>query len=351
MRSKRACAKSEKTKRRLVVVTGIIVIVLVVVLAVVGGSSSAKSVTIADMANGQYADQKVQVSGNVVENSFSTEDNVLTFDMYDPAGDQTQYLRVKYEGGVAATFGNDVTAICTGKVGADGVLHATELVTKCPSKYENSSNALGVAQLADYGDSVLDKPVKVTGTVKDGTLAAAGQGDRFVLVDAEGAPELSVLFDDALSDEVRDGSPLSHGVRIGAGQPASRLDVAGNARGRNALERAAAGAAACAGQVGAAHRQHERIARRQVGHLGADLRRNVPEQRYQVRQQAQQHAYVQRLEALGGGSPRRRLVGHGRSLHILDDDASHDSTPLLASPARPAPRPASADVRPVHQTV
>ena len=194
-----------KTKRRLVVVTGIIVIVLVVVLAVVGGSSS---VTIADMANGQYADQKVQVSGNVVENSFSTEDNVLTFDMYDPSGDQTQYLRVKYEGGVAATFGNDVTAICTGKVGADGVLHATELVTKCPSKYENSSNALGVAQLAEYGDSVLDKPVKVTGTVKDGTLAAAGQGDRFVLVDAEGAPELSVLFDDALSDEVRDGSTL-----------------------------------------------------------------------------------------------------------------------------------------------
>ena len=156
----------------------------------------------------QYADQKVQVSGNVVENSFSTEDNVLTFDMYDPSGDQTQYLRVKYEGGVAATFGNDVTAICTGKVGADGVLHATELVTKCPSKYENSSNALGVAQLAEYGDSVLDKPVKVTGTVKDGTLAAAGQGDRFVLVDAEGAPELSVLFDDALSDEVRDGSTL-----------------------------------------------------------------------------------------------------------------------------------------------
>ena len=188
-----------KTKRRLVVVTGIIVIVLVVVLAVVGGSSSAKSVTIA---------VKVQVSGNVVENSFSTEDNVLTFDMYDPSGDQTQYLRVKYEGGVAATFGNDVTAICTGKVGADGVLHATELVTKCPSKYENSSNALGVAQLAEYGDSVLDKPVKVTGTVKDGTLAAAGQGDRFVLVDAEGAPELSVLFDDALSDEVRDGSTL-----------------------------------------------------------------------------------------------------------------------------------------------
>ena len=197
-----------KTKRRMVVVTGIIVIVLVVILAVVGGTSSAKTVSVAEAATGSYADQKIQVSGNVVENSFATEGNVLTFDIYDPNGDITQQLRVRFEGGVSATFGNDVTAICTGKVGADGVLHATELVTKCPSKYENSSNALGVAQLADYGDSVLDKPVKVTGTVKDGTLAAAGQGDRFVLVDAEGAPELSVLFDDALSDEVRDGSTL-----------------------------------------------------------------------------------------------------------------------------------------------
>ena len=143
-----------------------------------------------------------------MENSFSREGNVLTVDMYDPAGDQTQYLRVKYEGGVAATFGNDVTAICTGKVGADGVLHATELVTKCPSKYENSSNALGVAQLADYGDSVLDKPVKVTGTVKDGTLKAAGEGDRFVLVDPDNGEELAVEFSDAISDEVKDGSAL-----------------------------------------------------------------------------------------------------------------------------------------------
>lgn len=197
-----------KMKRRLVVVTGIIVIVLVVILAVVGGSSSAKAVTIADVSNNQYVDQKIQVSGNVVENSFETEGNVLTFDIYDPQGDALQYLRVSYEGGVAATFGNDVTAICTGKIGSDGVLHASELVTKCPSKYENSSDALGVAQLTSYGDSVLDKPVKVTGTVKAGTLAAAGQGDRFVLMDADGSTELPVLFNDALSDEVKDGSTL-----------------------------------------------------------------------------------------------------------------------------------------------
>ena len=197
-----------KTKRRMVVVTGIIVIVLVVILAVVGGSSSAKSVTIADVASGQYVDQKIQVSGNVVENSFKTEGNVLTFDILDPNGDPSQTVRVSYEGGVAATFGNDVTAICTGKIGSDGVLRASELVTKCPSKYENATNALGVAQLIGYGDSVMDKPVKIAGTVKAGTWAAAGQGDRFVILDADGATELAVVYSDALSEEVKDSSSL-----------------------------------------------------------------------------------------------------------------------------------------------
>lgn len=192
----------------MVVVTGIIVIVLVVILAMVGGSSSAKSVTIADVAGGQYVDQKIQVSGNVVENSFKTEDNVLIFDILDPNGDPSQTVRVSYEGGVAATFGNDVTAICTGKMGSDGVLRASELVTKCPSKYENATDALGVAQLIGYGESVIDKPVKISGTVKNGTLAAAGQGDRFMIVDADGSTELAVVFSDALSDEVADGSSL-----------------------------------------------------------------------------------------------------------------------------------------------
>ena len=181
-----------KTKRRMVVVTGIIVIVLVVILAVVGGTSSAKTVSVAEAATGSYADQKIQVSGNVVENSFATEGNVLTFDIYDPNGDITQQLRVRFEGGVSATFGNDVTAICTGKVGEDGVLNASELVTKCPSKYENATNALTVSQLTGYGDEVVDKPVKVAGAVKDGTLKAAGEGDRFVLVDPENGEELAV---------------------------------------------------------------------------------------------------------------------------------------------------------------
>ena len=197
-----------KTKRRMVVVTGIIVVVLIVVLAVVGGSTAAKSISVAQAADGSHANERVQVSGNVVEDSFSTTGNMLTFAIYDPDGDSSVHLSVSYEGGVAATFGNDVTAICTGKIDEDGVLHATELVTKCPSKYENATDALSVSSLLDYGESVYEKPVKVAGTVKEGSLKAAGQGDRFILVDASDGIEMAVLFDGALSDEIKHGSSL-----------------------------------------------------------------------------------------------------------------------------------------------
>lgn len=197
-----------KTKRRMGMVTGIIVIVLIVILAVVGGASSAKAVTVADAVTGDFADQKIQVTGNVVENSFETNDNVLTFSIYDPDGDPSQELRVRYNGGVSATFGNDVTAICTGKIGEDGVLHASELVTKCPSKYENASEALTIARLLEYGEEVVDKPVKVAGEVKAGTLATAGSDERLVLVDPESGDELSVLYDGAIPEDVGDGTSL-----------------------------------------------------------------------------------------------------------------------------------------------
>jgi len=198
---------NKKMKKRLGVVSGVVVITLILTLAIVGGNTAAKSVSVAEAAAGSMANQKIQVSGNVVDNSFSTEGNVLTFRIYDPEGDPGTELAVRYEGAASATFGNDVTAICTGRVGSDGVLTATEMVTKCPSKYENADAALGVAQLIGYGDEVVGTVVKVSGPVKAGTLVAAGQGDRFVIVDADDANAgLPVLYDGALSDEVSDGA-------------------------------------------------------------------------------------------------------------------------------------------------
>ncbi len=134
-------------------------------------------------------------------------------------------LSVRYEGGVSATFGNDVTAICTGKIADDGVLHATELVTKCPSKYENASSALSISDLLGYGDSVVGKTVKVAGSVK-GSLKAAGSAERFVLADANSAQSISVSFDGALSDEIAEGSSLVVTGSLNADGTFAATDVA-----------------------------------------------------------------------------------------------------------------------------
>lgn len=200
---------NSKAKRRMAVVTGIIVIVIIIVLAVVGGNSAARTVSVAEALELQ-GDEKIQVTGNVVENSFTIDGKMLTFEIYDPEADPaaTMKLGVRYDGGVSATFGNDVTAICTGKKTGDGVLSCSELVTKCPSKYENAEGSLSVSDLLGYGDAVIGKPVKVSGLIKAGTLASIDSADRFVIVDDETQAELHVAYYGALSDDTSEGSSV-----------------------------------------------------------------------------------------------------------------------------------------------
>ena len=196
------------TKKRLVVVTGVIAIVLILILAFVGSSMAAKTLTIAQALSGDYTNQRVQVTGNVVKNSYELTEGVLTFAIYDPNGNPANHLRVVFEGAVSATFGNDVTAICTGKIGEDGVLYASELVTKCPSKYESATDALSVSKLLDYGSAIFDTPVRVTGIVKAGTLRPAGGDYRFVLVDTVTKEEVPVRFSNALPENIVEGAQI-----------------------------------------------------------------------------------------------------------------------------------------------
>jgi cytochrome c-type biogenesis protein CcmE len=221
-------AVNKRLKRRLVAVTGVVVIVVLAILAVVYGTAS-KSVTVAQAASGAYNGTKVQVTGKVVDNSYSIDGTVLSFSIYDSGEDGGEgadsgsqgaqgaqegaqgarpRLKVVYDKGISATFGNQVEAICTGIINEEGVLICTELVTKCPSKYENSTDSLSVAQLLSYGENILDKPVKLSGTLQAGTLKPVGQGARFALAGVDGSDDLPVFYEGALSDEVRDGAEL-----------------------------------------------------------------------------------------------------------------------------------------------
>ena len=194
-----------KQKQRFIVVGGIVLIAILAMLAFFGAGASPKVMTVAEAATADAIGQRVEVTGNVVNNSFDIQGDILTFAIADP-DDPGADLHVSYDRGVSATFGNGVTAICTGTIGDDGVLKCSELVTKCPSKYETATDALTVERLLGYGEQIIDKTVKVQGTVQPGTLKDATADMRFVISDAENASlEIPVKYQGALSEEVGDG--------------------------------------------------------------------------------------------------------------------------------------------------
>lgn len=198
-----------KMKRRLVVVAGVIVIVVLIAFALIGGSTSAKAATVADCADGSLVGQKVEVSGTVVDNSYDIdEQGVLTFSLCDEGvsssdalSGSAQTIRVSYDKGVSATFGNGISAICTGKINEDGTLVATELVTKCPSKYENTSEALSVSSLLGYGQSMVGKTVKLEGVLTEPGVGTVEDPIRFTLEDVAAGAHVAIHYEGAISQD------------------------------------------------------------------------------------------------------------------------------------------------------
>lgn len=195
-------------KQRFIVVGGIVLIVVLGMLAFFGANTSAKVMTVEEASQPAAIGQRVQVEGNVVNDSFSFTGDILDFTISDTDNPQFD-LKVRYDKGVAATFGNGITAQCTGVIDDDGVLVCSELITKCPSKYEAKTDALSVERLLGYGDAIVNKVVKVAGVLQPGSLQDATADVRFYVVDDDGASaSLPVVYAGALSDEVADGASL-----------------------------------------------------------------------------------------------------------------------------------------------
>jgi len=190
------------------VVSGVIVVVIILVLAIVSGTAGYKTITVAQALEPEFRNTRVQVSGQVVTDSYSIQGTTLQFKIFDPEGSPTAHLKVVYEGGVSATFGNQVIAICTGQINDQGVLEATELVTKCPSKYETAVDALTVSQLLGYGATIEGKPLKITGAVKPGSLGSVQANERLILIEEVSRAEIPIIFTGALPDTVQDNSVL-----------------------------------------------------------------------------------------------------------------------------------------------
>jgi cytochrome c-type biogenesis protein CcmE len=98
-----------------------------------GSTTYYKTITeLRDMGNTAQT-RHVRVGGDVQSKSIVHEAGIVTFNLTQ----DKQVLRVAYEGRdpLPDTFRDGAQALADGKLGPDGIFHATEIQAKCASKY------------------------------------------------------------------------------------------------------------------------------------------------------------------------------------------------------------------------
>jgi cytochrome c-type biogenesis protein CcmE len=88
----------------------------------------------------------VRVSGNVVQGSYASfADELLhTFQVFDPAAPDV-ILTVHFRHPIPDTFSDEAEVVMEGRYVGDGIFEATEVLTKCGSRYE------AMPDESDYG--------------------------------------------------------------------------------------------------------------------------------------------------------------------------------------------------------
>jgi cytochrome c-type biogenesis protein CcmE len=201
---------NKRARNRLIGVTAIILIVAAVVLVTVlpGGGSYAK--TVKDVAVGgdaKLVGTRVQVTGTVVAGSWNKQTNPMVFAISSDGTTSGPQVKVTYDGAAPNTFGNDTVAILTGTVPQLGELKASDMLTKCPSKYQTATQAATIAAVLA---APAGSPISVAGYLSPGTLQPASAAQRFTLsTTATGtAPSFPVSFAGAMPAGTKDGVQL-----------------------------------------------------------------------------------------------------------------------------------------------
>ena len=197
---------NKRARNRLIGIAIIIILGLVALFATLTTRNSSFNMTVAEAADPSNIGERVKVSGVVVNGSWDKRTNPMRFEIRDENDtDGTgPTITVVYTGAtVPSTFGDGVTAIVTGVMEDGAIIKSSEMITKCPSKYETATDAYSVAQLLQRAEAMVEVPVKVAGYVKDGKVNPSGSAVRFVLVDEQGGvAELNIAFEGALPNEV-----------------------------------------------------------------------------------------------------------------------------------------------------
>jgi cytochrome c-type biogenesis protein CcmE len=144
------------------IVGGLLIVAAIVYLIVSSTKASAQYFLTVQELNAKGSNGRdVRVSGAIIGDSIQYDSKTLTlrFTVANVTGDNKE---IEKEGGLAAVLHaavldtsrlrmqvvyvgpkpdlmrNEAQAIMTGQLGSDGVFHATELLLKCPTKYQDA---------------------------------------------------------------------------------------------------------------------------------------------------------------------------------------------------------------------
>jgi len=121
------------------VIVGGFVVLIGVVLGTINFIDA--NVEYGDFALAKKMQKKIQVKGEWVkdrESSFDAEKIQFTFYLKDDSG---EILKVVLDGGKPNNFDIATSVVVKGKITGD-YFHATEVLTKCPSKYEGKTGPM-----------------------------------------------------------------------------------------------------------------------------------------------------------------------------------------------------------------
>jgi cytochrome c-type biogenesis protein CcmE len=121
------------------VVVGGLIIVFGIVLGTINFLDS--NVEYGDFAQAKKTQKKIQVKGEWVKNlesSFDAEKIQYTFYLKDDSG---EILKVVLDGAKPNNFDLATSVVIKGKY-MNNHFHATEVLTKCPSKYEGKTGVM-----------------------------------------------------------------------------------------------------------------------------------------------------------------------------------------------------------------
>ena len=116
----------------------VIIASVVVVLFIIFGSYSflQSNVEYTDVAGAMQKHKKVQLKGawdKNKESGFNSATSQFTFWLVDDAGHE---CKVVLDGAAPNNFELATSVVAKGRYMDEGYFHATEVLTKCPSKYE-----------------------------------------------------------------------------------------------------------------------------------------------------------------------------------------------------------------------